>query len=221
MSRRSGGFGIPRLYQSIGNVQVAITISLWFYISHTANDSIFFSMWRDTGSGLNRIVLQGRADGTLSVRHTDEHGVDGDANGSSYSSNTWTHFIGRFAGITARLAYKDGVQFATDGTTVTNAQFNRVDIFNMDGEFGNNANNCRIAEVGVWNTTLWGGEHRALAAGLSPKGIRPDSLIHHYELLDEDGDRDWVTGVALTKAGLVADLDHPSAMVYPSSCIVV
>lgn len=104
-----------------------------------------------------------------------------------YSANTWQHAAAVFASPSSRSIYLDGANKVTNTATL-------ADPFGLDytavGRRTMSSSDSylsgRLAEVGVWNVALDDDEIAALAKGVSPKLIRPASLVAYWPLVGND-----------------------------------
>jgi hypothetical protein len=96
---------------------------------------------------------------------------------TGFSANTWTHACGVFASSTSRTVYINGGSSATNTTNSSGTGENRLfqGVTRAASAFSNYFSGS-LAEVGVWNAALTADEVLALARGISPSLIRPQSL---------------------------------------------
>lgn len=93
----------------------------------------------------------------------------------------WYHVCGVFRSSTDRELYINGVSDATNTTSRTPASIGAITI-GANGA-GSNETDGKIAEVGLWNVSLSTTEIASLAAGYSPRFIRPDKLLCYWPIL--------------------------------------
>lgn len=135
------------------------------------------------GKPFVRLQLFGAGGDTLRAQVHSTTSQAQSATTDTYSANTWHHFGGVFPSTTSRTAYLDGVAGAEDTTniSITNIdninvgrlQFDGTPIQHFDGD---------LAEVAIWDVALSGAEMASLAQGISPKYIRPQSLVAYWPL---------------------------------------
>jgi len=141
------------------------------------------------------------------------HGTSGDARTTTgYSANTWHHACAVFSATNARAAYIDGGSKGVNSATVTPIVNNTT----IGAEYGwSGTENVvftptsgKIAEVGIWNVALTDAEVAILAKGVSPRSVRPESLVF-YAPLWRDEDEDFIGGLSLTAVNAPTIADHP------------
>lgn len=102
---------------------------------------------------------------------------------SGYSVNTWHHGCAVFAAANSRTVYIDGGSAATETTSITPGS---APTSIAVGRFQSNAPSGyfsgRLAEVGVWSVGLNASEVAALARGISPRRVRPESLVGYWPI---------------------------------------
>ncbi len=181
---------------------IPITMACWFNSNDDALAQVLMSI-ADNASDLHSFYL--RLDGAAGgdpINAAVAGGGDGLASSSSgFSTNTWHHACGVFTSNTSRAIYLDGGNKGTDATDITPAGLDRFGIGvlvrqNLFGYFSG-----MIAEAAIWNAALTDAEAASLAAGFSPKLIRPQSLVAYWPLVR--GLNDPVGGYNLTATGTV------------------
>ncbi len=121
--------------------------------------------------------------------------------------STWTHCAGVFSSATSRTAYLNGSASTADTTNVALAAVDtaaigvtRVNIGWVTFFDGN------IAEAAAWSAALDAAEIAALAKGVSPRLIRPQSLVLYAPLIRDLVD---LKGAALTNNNSATVANHP------------
>ncbi len=149
------------------------------------------------------------------VRAGSNDGADATAvSTTGFVANTWCHVAGVFTSTTSRTIYLDGGGSATDTTAITPT----VNQFGIGRQFrpgGGDDFSGMIAEVGIWSAALDASEIAALAKGICPLLIRPQSLVGYWPLFGNDAteiDR-WRNNYVLTVNGAVK-AEHPR-LYYP------
>lgn len=106
------------------------------------------------------------------------------ASSNTWTSNVWQHACARFTSTTARYALLNGGGSGTDTNFVDPAGANSIYV---GANMGLNANGFTgdICDVGVWNVALNDGEILALASGVSPLRIRPQSLVFYAPIFGD------------------------------------
>lgn len=127
---------------------------------------------------------------------------------TSYSANTWHHVCGVFASNTSRTIYLDGAGSATNTTSLTPTLIDIVTIAaaRKSGNVDNYLNGS-LAEVAIWNAALTEPEAKSLSAGMSPKLVRPQSLVLYVPLIRSP--QDQKAALAFTTQGSPTVATHP------------
>lgn len=124
--------------------------------------------------------------------------------------STWAHCAGVFSSATSRTAYLNGSASTANTTNVALVAVDTATIGvtrvhpNWLTFFDGN-----IAEAAVWSAALDAAEIAALAKGVSPRLIRPQSLVMYAPLIRDPID---LKGAALTNNGATV-ATHPR--IYP------
>ena len=128
---------------------------------------------------------------------------------SSFSLGTWTHAGAVYASSTSRSVFFNGVNQATNTTSIVPSSVTRIQIGRQ--QFNNNAGisfiDGRIAELGIWNAALTAAEIASLAKGMTPDKIRPQNLVFYSplvrDLIDQKG------GLTITNNNGATVAAHP------------
>jgi len=116
--------------------------------------------------------------------------------GNTVTTNEWNHVLSECVSSTNRTIVVNGgtpVQNTLSATPTTNS----LGIGAQTRSTPNNFASGAIAEVGIWDVALDDEEKAALASGMSPRLIRPASLVFYAPLYNEE-DADFVGGLSLT-----------------------
>ena len=192
-----------------------ITIAAWVYLSTLQQGELLYILEnpgisayvelviRDAGGGSYRIVAGANGVGTRAFSST------------ALSTGQWYHACGTYTSTATRSAYTDGAGKVTNATAAgalsglneTGVACNTVDLTaTFDG---------RMAEIGIWSAVLDDSEILALAKGISPPLIRPQSLAAYWPLFGNaspEPDR-WKSRFDLTVTG-ATKIEHPR-IYYP------
>jgi hypothetical protein len=135
---------------------------------------------------------------------------------AAMSADTWNHAAGVFSSATSRAAYLNGGNKGTETTNITFAAgIDTTAIGRLSRPTPAAYFHGSCAEAGVWAAALSDEEIAALAAGLSPLQVRPQSLVAYWPLFARaTNEEDWVGGNTLTVTGATA-ADHPR-IIYPA-----
>lgn len=166
-----------------------ISIAAW-YITPTSSwstaEGICVISDDDSNPGLLLLIS---LNGTVGAQTRNNSGAVGSltATAANIVANKWTHVAGVFPSANSRTAYADGVPGAVNNTTSTFTASTLADI-NIGRAKRTTADifaKGRVAEVGFWNAVLTQDEITALAKGVSPSKIRPQSLFFYAPLIRE------------------------------------
>lgn len=165
----------------------SVSMACWFYI-----DALIFSEMvsvHDTTdtSGLTGFVLGQRGDGSRGVRFFVQEGGTFkvvESSGSTVQLDTWHHAAATFADSDGNIAvYKDGTDKVTDGSAANPTTMNDTTLGcrNYSGSY-EKFHSGGMAEVGIWDAVLTDAEVAALARGVPPWKVRPQSLVAYWPL---------------------------------------
>jgi len=161
----------------------------------------------------------GRNDSDQTVRAVNKYGSGSPPKAIStatYSTNTWFAAAAEFANDSSRFAFLDGVR-STEDTTTDLASISNITEVTIGIELADTGDGWDgfIAESAAWNAVLTDAEHEALAAGYSPKLIRPDALIFYCPMVSgastsgTGNATDLIEGLVMVDNNGVGLADHP------------
>lgn len=193
-----------------------LTLAAWFNTdSAAANQTVVaFSRSTTTTEGFR---LQVTATGDLVSAVTTAGGTARTASTStSFTTGTWHHGCAVFASTTSRAAYIDGGSKGTNGTSSspTNIDRTTVGVRYSSGSLTDHFDG-RIGEVGIWNVALTDDEVAVLARGVSPRRVRPNSLVYCWRVMGKTSPEPPFAGSgedALTVSGSPALAAHPRVL---------
>lgn len=125
---------------------------------------------------------------------------------TGYTANTWTHACGVFASSISRSVFINGGGKATNTTSSVPASLNKVSLGVYRSSAAGSGLQGSMAEAAIWSAALNDDEVLALAKGVSPARVRPQSLVFYAPLI-----RDAVDvrgGRVLTATGTPTAADH-------------
>lgn len=133
----------------------------------------------------------------------------------AYQVARWNHACSVFASATSRLSYNQG---AFVGTNTTNTTPVAVDQTTLGARWTTSALSTffsgLMAEAAIWNCALTAGDVRALASGMAPSSVRPESLVLYLPLRGDTLDRS-IYGRMLTNTACVPNSHHPNIWTPP------
>lgn len=178
-------------YLEIGSAvatAVPITMACWFRASDTTADMTLISIARSNANqDLFQLAAWGTATSDRLVANARQVGSNGICTGAtSYSANTWTHACAVFSANNSREIFFNGSSDGTDTTSVTPASLNRTSIGRLGRLTPAGYMSGLIAEVGIWSVALSAEEIAALAKGVVPRKVRPQSLLVTHPLIREN-----------------------------------
>lgn len=184
-----------------------LSMACWFNPDNTTAALALIAVGVSGGSHRFQLAIVGSAAGDP-VRASAIDAGTGDANTSTgYSAGAWQHAAGVFASTTSRSAFLNGGGKVTDTTSVSPSGLNITDIgVRWSGTRGLFFAGL-IAEVGIWGAALTDEEVSALAKGVSPLKVRPQSLAFYAPLIRSV--QDVRKGVAITTAVSPTVAAHP------------
>ena len=157
-----------------------ISMACWFQpVSGTANYTIMYLGTINSTSNFFR--LQQPATGVIRATTNDGTGSNADTS-TTTTSGAWQHVCGVFAAANSRASYLNGAGKGTNATSRTPTGINGT----LIGASYNTPSgktifmNGNIAEAALWNIALTDADVASLAAGFSPKLIRPEGLIAYW-----------------------------------------
>jgi hypothetical protein len=174
-------------------------MACWVKFSSVGAPQSLMGLFNSAGSSRHDLTLD-----TNLYAHTFDGTTAGNAQHVGVpTTGVWYHACGVWAAVNARAVYLDG---AGKVTNTVNLPTVPVDTFSVgrrslmtperyfDGD---------LAEAAIWSVALSDEEVAALGKGVSPRVIRPTSLVAYYPVRgDASPERDrWRTGYHLTVTG--------------------
>lgn len=184
-----------------------LTISAWFVSDSSTTRTVIASV---SGLDFFALVQDGTKTGDPICATKYSSGTDtGEAVSSTgYTVGQWHHGCAVFASNASRTVYLDGggkVENTTNRPSAINITRTAIGALArsplaafFDG---------RVAEVGIWNAALTDGEVASLAKAVSPRLIRPQSLVFYAPLVRDL--MDLRASLALTNNNSATVTNHP------------
>lgn len=166
-----------------------ITIAAWFNAANATTLMPIAAVGRNgAGNASFRLSARGDTGGDPVQLITINASTSALANSTGgFTANTWHHACGVSSGPSHRVAYLDGVAGTPNATTITDPVdanlFNIATTKNTGTPLAHFTGS--IAEVAVWSIDLNADEVAALAKGVPPILVRPQSLVFWAPLVRE------------------------------------
>jgi hypothetical protein len=164
--------GTPLTMACWVRMAVATGINTLMNLAVTSNNTNHFKLMAEGGTVGDPIGFRCRAGGT-EVRADSTTG---------YAVGTWHHACGVAVSATDRRVFIDGGSKGTETTSTTPSGLNVTRVGVGGGSSLTNYCNGTIAEAAVWNAALSDEEIAILAKGLSPRRMRPASIVAYWPL---------------------------------------
>jgi hypothetical protein len=187
---------------------VPLTIACWMNKASAATGGFTAGIMRNLSSNWFGFYIYAGNNGKV-IATVAENNVFAEApSTTSYSANTWHHVCAVFSSNTSRTIYLDGAGSATNTTSLTPTL---IDIVTLAAArksgFVDNYLNGSLAEVAIWSAGLTEPEVKSLSAGMSPKLVRPQSLVLYVPLIRSP--QDQKAALAFTTEGSPTVATHP------------
>lgn len=201
-----------KLEHGAGLVTAApLSISIWGRPTSTAANLVAFALGHNS-AGDNRFVLYYNALGTISFASVNAGAAGIAVSTTGYSANVWSHVAGVTSAANARAAYLNGSSKGTEATSVTPGA---IDITDIGAQHAGSSTPTSffdgdLAEAALWDAALDDAEVAALAKGMSPLLIRPQSLVGYWPVIGKySPEIDVVNAKDMTVTSAVVSA-HPS-----------
>jgi hypothetical protein len=135
------------------------------------------------------------------------------ATSATVSINTWYHTAAVFTSSTSRAICINGGGKVTSSVSCSpnSANFNITSYGVAKTSGGVFFKNVKIAFPAYWTAALTDSEVLALASGISPIHVRPQSLVSYLRLTGGNSNEpDMVTATTFATTGGVTEFDNPS-----------
>jgi hypothetical protein len=187
---------------------VPLTIACRMNKASAATNGFLAGIMRNTGSNWYGFYIFANSSGIVTATVANNNVFAQGESTTSYSANTWHHVCGVFSSNTSRTIYLDGAGSATNTTSLTPTL---IDIVTLAAArksgFVDNYLNGSLAEVAIWSAGLTEPEVKSLSAGMSPKLVRPQSLVLYVPLIRSP--QDQKAALAFTTEGSPTVASHP------------
>lgn len=185
------------------------SMACWCRHDALVNYSSLFGCYSSTTNDTHRLLSD--SSGNLWAQSYQAGG--GASQKSGLTTGTWQHCAGVWSASNSRTAYVNGSAATTNTTSVT-PTLNRTAIgYDWGGVSTGYYLNGQVAEAAIWGAALTAAEILSLAAGVSPRLIRPQSLLAHWEIVGKvSPEPDAVGGYAFTLNNTPTAYPHPRMM---------
>lgn len=163
-----------------------LTIAAWVKIAATGSNQDIAGCYTSGSAGnRNRFCLQIASTANINAQAGDATATSAANSSTTITTGTWAHAAAVFTSDSSRAAFLNGGGKGTSTTAITPSGINRTSIAVGDGSaaINNMGATDSVAEVGFWNAALDDAEIAALAAGIPPLLVRPQSLIAYVPLV--------------------------------------
>ena len=187
---------------------VPLTIACWMNKPSAATGGFVAGIMRNAGSSWHGFYIVAANNGKIYASVANANVFAEAQSTTSYSANTWHHVCAVFSSNTSRTVYLDGAGSATNTTSLTPTLIDIVTLAaaRKSGLVDNYLNGS-LAEVAIWNAALTEPEVKSLSAGMSPKLVRPQSLVLYVPLIRSP--QDQKAALAFTTEGSPTAASHP------------
>ena len=190
-----------------------LTIAAWFYPDSATTRTAIVSLAANALTGDFFALVQ---DGTkvgdpiCATKYSGGSDAGEAVSSTGYTTGAWNHGAAVFASNTSRTIYLNGggkVENTTlrgSATGISRTAVGALARSTISAFFDG-----RVAEAGIWTATLNDDEIAALAKGVSPRFIRPQSLVFYAPLIRDLND---IRGsLSLTNNNSATVATHPRA----------
>ncbi len=188
-----------------------LTMACFFNADSLTATGMLISMYSSGGGALTgfHLACAGAAAGDPIRAAVGNLGTFGTASTSAgYSTGVWQHAAGVFSASNSRTVYLDAGSSGSDTTSITPGTLNNTVVgARVASGSLSNVFDGRIAEPAIWNAALTADEVAALAKGVSPAKIRPESLVFYPPLIRDLSE--LIAGVSLSATAAPTVAAHP------------
>lgn len=158
------------------------TMACWFQVADVTNAYCLMGIF-DDASANNRWYLE--VAGNIAndpFRATTKQTTTTAATANGVTANTWHHGCGVYSGTNLREAWLNGTKGTDDLGSQTPTGVDRVSVGIGDSSSQFQALSGKVAHAAIWSVVLSASEIGALAAGLNPLRVRPESLVGYWPI---------------------------------------
>lgn len=145
------------------------------------------------------------------------YGGGGGVGSTNYSLNVWNHaacVIPATSGGNAICWLNGGNKATFSSSNGTTSQVYRIGVRTNAGSMGRYMSGD-ICEVGIWHVALSDDDVAALAKGISPWLVKPESLYDYWPLIGRISPEPGYKGNSMTLNATPDASDHYPQMIYP------
>jgi len=183
------------------------TVSVWYYITDLSVESQLFRL-RQISAPVYRFDLHIKDSAGGNYLTCTQKGTSGFASASTTvgaASNTWQNAIATWTSNSSRECWINNANSSANTTNVgTSSSIGRT-----LGPGADDAMEGSCRAFAMWNVALDAGERAALAAGIDPRFVRPQSLVAYLPLLNGDATTDLINGDWTTSGTISANASGP------------
>lgn len=195
---------------TLAAIATPYTLAAWFNVKDgTTAQSVILSLISSTTNQRAALIALGSANG-FAVRAVSNDGANSGFSdtGGAYTRGVWHHGCAVFSATNSRTSYLDGVAGAVSTVNISlpNVDTYCIGAFKTATGFSG-FSNALVAEAGIWSAALSAAETASLAKGVSPRLVKPQSLIFYAPLMRELVDE--ARAIALTNNNGATVANHP------------
>ena len=185
-----------------------LTMACWFKSASVAAPKTLLSIGTSGGTARHQLIEAQNLAVPVRADSIDSGGSLASASATgSISTGQWYHAAGVWTASNSRAAYLNGANSGTNTTSITVSGTNRTMVgARISAGTVGSFYAGEIAEAAIWNVALTADELKSLAAGFSPRLIRPQSLVFYAPLIATV--QDIRAGIALTDTSTTS-ATHP------------
>jgi hypothetical protein len=193
MARLFSGSG--QYLSTASGITFPLTMAAWCRVAAlpAANQAILCASNNSAANDFHRLKLL--TTGAIQI-DTARSTVVSAVTSTTATTNTWFHATAVVASATSRAAYLNGAGKGTNATSSIPSGINSTEIAALLSGSAFFLFAGRIAETAVWSVALTDAEIAALASGVSPWQVRPESIWGYWPILGLDSPEPNHGGVA-------------------------
>lgn len=198
-------------YLSVASMPITAypyTMACWFWATADSDQTLLSLQDNAVVNRYHRIVWGGASTDDIQFGAAEGGAVASAFATATPSKSTWNHACAVGASSTSRKIYLNGGNSGSSTSLRNWGAKNTITIGAYDLAGAGGYYDGYVAEVAIWDAALDANEVYSLGLGMSPRAIRPGSLVFYAPLV-RTLTNDIVGGLTLTNNGTVAVAAHP------------